>query len=218
VATLPLLIYTTQITTLLGETLIQASKSDFHRSGCSINDDPFSTDWIKLIIILERATKLIFLVPEHISEHALHGSTTALPAGHSLTAGMSGSTAPPVHDPSASPTTNSPRYRTPRAFAEVSLAVHSVTMGIQQDGQDPISRIESANSNGLPLPFISSHDIMLVSDIGARDFGWLVWASTIQGPDEEDGLMLICSALYNSDHPHVPARHRYHRRGQHRSP
>lgn len=88
-----------------------------------------SLRWIKAVVILERASKLVFLDPEDSSEHArAHRSYAQIPH--------------PGRPPHGY--LEQPKYRVPAAYAETKLALGLLLDSCGEDGVFPVDKISAA--------------------------------------------------------------------------
>lgn len=114
--------------------------------------DPPFTKWIKATVILERASKLAFLDPDEESDYAKAWCK------HHLTSGP--------HNPHlAAPPAwlDQPKYRCPKDYAEVRLALDQLKENMGDDGIFPVDRRRNAEIDGGEEPSITPHTIMLAS-------------------------------------------------------
>lgn len=107
-----------------------------------------SVRWIKAIVILERASKLVLLDPEDSSEHTRQWTTYH----------ATGTTKPPGY-------LESPRYRVPSEFEETKFALDTLIACCGEDGVYPVDKKMGAVADGREEVVISPAVILFVSSV-----------------------------------------------------
>lgn len=115
----------------------------------------FSTQWIRALIILERASKLAFLKPSRDSEYT-KAWTEYTNARRSSSSQTSPPSPPPQH-------LNQPKHTNPREYRECLSALNNLRKSLGVDGISPLERKRMANAIGAQLD-IPHNIIHLVSD------------------------------------------------------
>lgn len=120
-----------------------------------IADLCFSSQWIKAVTILERASKLAFLKPSRDSDYtkAWKEYTNALRSGNSQASPPS---PPPVY-------LNQPKHRNPKEYRECLLALNNLRKSLGVEGISPLERKRTADAIGAQL-VIPARLMQLVSD------------------------------------------------------
>lgn len=103
------------------------------------------------VTVLERSLKLAFVDSEDSSEYARAWNQYYLAVV----------TDPSIPQPPA--WLDQPKYRCPRDYAETKLGLDQLRTGMGAEGISPVDRKRNAELEGAPVPFISPHNIMLVS-------------------------------------------------------
>lgn len=102
------------------------------------------------MIILERASKLVFIDPEESSEHSRQWSRyPSDPIAHQ---------SPPGY-------LEQPRYRCPEAFAKTKLGLEQLILACEEDGVFPVDKKRNATMDGKEEVVISPAVIIFVSPI-----------------------------------------------------
>jgi hypothetical protein len=104
------------------------------------------------ITILERSLKLAFIEPEDSSEFArawshYHITSPADPRKQKPPAWL-----------------DQPKYRCPKDYSETKLGLDQLMAGMGVEGIFPVDRKRNAELDRVPMPFISPHTVMMVSD------------------------------------------------------
>lgn len=120
-----------------------------------IHDFFFSTQWIRALIILERASKLAFLKPSRDSDY-----TKAWAEYTNARRSSSSQTSPPSPPPQH---LNQPKHTNPREYRECLLALNNLRKSLGVDGISPLERKRMADAIGAQLD-IPHNIIHLVSD------------------------------------------------------
>jgi hypothetical protein len=154
--------------------------------------DPPFTKWMKATIILERASKLTFIDPDEDSDYAkawsrYHMHTNPPHANSNLAS-------PPAW-------LDQPKYRCPKDFAEVRLALDQLRENMGTDGIFPVDRRRNAEIDGGEEPSITPHTIMLVR---------------ASHRDESTSIDHLAPPICGDSH--VLARHQRRRSGKQRGP